>query len=137
MNYAEHWTKSTPLGSSNDISLNDYVRSFCDGFGYNAIHVHIAEVLVEIIMKKENLDIKLPNINDIRDALFEPFEKWDYFNLYMVHPPTVPGNVRRMLEYTWLSKELDIVRGDSDGYFRSYGEITRVELLTMIGRNTL
>ena len=39
-----------------------------------------------------------------------------------------------MFEYTWLAKELEIMQGDTNGYFRPYDNVTRAELLTMIDR---
>ena len=99
----------------------------------NAIRMHVAEALVVIKMEKENLDIELPTIQDIQKALYEPFEEGDYRELFAT-TRGISGNVRRMFEYTWLAKELDVMQGDSDGYFRPYDEITRAELLTVIDR---
>lgn len=140
LEYAVQYIPVYPLPEGLSTNLpyrNNFNHGTNDGNGFlpatNAIRMHVAEALVEIKMDQENLEMELPDIGDIQKALFEPFEEWDYYNLFAMHG-TVPGNVRRMFEYTWLARELDIMQGDSDGYFRPYGEITRAELLTMIYR---
>ena len=88
----------------------------------NAIRMHVAEALVEI--KKEKEIIVSVN-NTFKDTCYE--------NLYAGHG-TVPTNVQRMFEYTYLANELGIMHGDDEGYFKPYGYVTRAELITMIDR---
>ena len=47
---------------------------------------------------------------------------------------TIPENVERMFEYTYLANKLGIMQGDADGYFRPYDSVTRAELITMLDR---
>ncbi len=115
-----------------------YVRAF-EGGGEkflpecNSLRMHVAEALVEIKKERENIEMTLPEIGEIRDALYGIAEEPEYFNLYVMHQK-VPNNVRRMFEYTWLAREMDIMQGDKNGYFRPYGEVTRAELVIMIDR---
>lgn len=99
----------------------------------NSLRMHVAEALVEIKKEREHIEMALPEIGEIRDALYGIAEEPEYSNLYVMHQE-VPKNVRRMFEYTWLAREMDIMQGDENGYFRPYGEVTRAELVTMIDR---
>ena len=95
--------------------------------------MHVAEALVEIKKEKEKLNIEIPSILEVKSSINDTFKDGDYENLYAMHG-TIPKNVQRMFEYTWLAKELDIMQGDTNGYFRPYDNVTRAELLTMIDR---
>ena len=99
----------------------------------NAMRMHVAEALVEIKKEKDKLNVDLPDIVVIKDELNKTFKDADYENLYANHG-TIPENVRRMFEYTYLANKLDIMQGDTDGYFRPYDSITRAEIITMIDR---
>ena len=98
-----------------------------------AIRMHVAETLVEIKKEKEKLNIEIPSILEVKNSINDTFKDDDYENLYAMHG-TIPKNVQRMFEYTWLAKELEIMQGDTNGYFRPYDNVTRAELLTMIDR---
>ena len=98
-----------------------------------AIRMHVAEALVEIKKEKEKLNIEIPSILEVKSSVNDTFKDSDYENLYAMHG-TIPKNVQRMFEYTWLAEELDIMQGDTNGYFRPYDNVTRAELLTMIDR---
>lgn len=98
-----------------------------------AIRMHVAEALVEIKKDKEDINIELPIIQDIKNDLNATFKDGDYENLYPMHGQ-IPKNVQRMFEYTWLADKLDVMHGDTDGYFKPYSEITRAELVTAIDR---
>ena len=95
--------------------------------------MHAAEALVKIKQEREKTEVQLPNINDIQTALLKTFQDADYEELFVMHE-TVPANVRRMFEYTWLANELDVMKGNSDGCFMPYGRITRAEILTAVDR---
>lgn len=99
----------------------------------DAIRMHTAESLVELKRERDNIKPNLPDINTIQEALQKTFKDDDYENLYIMHQ-TVPFNVRRMFENTWLANELGIIKGDAEGYFLPYNRVTRAELLTMIDR---
>lgn len=99
----------------------------------DAIRMHVAEALVEIKKEKEQISVELPVIQEIQTELETTFKDADYKSLYPMHGK-VPNNIQRMFEYTWLANELDIVKGDADGYFLPYNIVTRAELLTMIDR---
>ena len=99
----------------------------------NAMRMHVAESLVEIIKNKEQSIVDVPEITVVKDELNKTFKDADYENLYANHG-TIPENVRRMFEYTYLAKKLDIMQGDTDGYFRPYDNVTRAELITMLDR---
>ncbi len=99
----------------------------------NAMRMHVAESLVEIIKNKEQSIVDVPEISVVKDELNKTFKDADYENLYANHG-TIPENVRRMFEYTYLAKKLDIMQGDTDGYFRPYDNVTRAELITMLDR---
>ena len=99
----------------------------------DAIRTHVAEALVEIKTKKENLSIEIPSINDVQSSLLETFNDADYEELFTMVSGT-PENVQRMFNYAWLANELNVMQGDADGYFRPYGKITRAELLIAIDR---
>lgn len=98
-----------------------------------AIRMHAAEALVKIRQEREKTEVQLPDINDIQLALLQTFKDADYEELFAMHGRT-PDNVRRMFEYTWLANELDVMKGNADGYFMPYGRITRAEILTAIDR---
>lgn len=99
----------------------------------NAMRMHVAESLVEIIKNKGQSIVDVPEISVVKDELNKTFKDADYENLYANHG-TIPENVRRMFEYTYLAKKLDIMQGDTDGYFRPYDNVTRAELITMLDR---
>lgn len=99
----------------------------------NAMRMHIAESLVEIKKEKEQLDVNVPDISVVKEELNKTFKDADYENLMASHG-TIPENVRRMFEYTYLAKELDIMQGDTDGYFRPYDDVTRAEVIIMLDR---
>lgn len=99
----------------------------------DAIRMHVAEALVELKKERENINPELPDINAIQESLLKIFKDSDYEELFAMHG-SVPRNVRRMFEYTWLANELGIMKGDADGYFLPYNRVTRAELLTMIDR---
>ena len=98
-----------------------------------AMRMHVAEALVEIKKDKEQINAELPAIQDIQADVTDAFKDDDYENLYAMHG-TIPANVKRMLEYTYLANKLGIMQGDTDGYFRPYDSITRAELVTMLDR---
>ncbi len=98
-----------------------------------AMRMHVAETLVKIRLEKANANILLPPIQTIQAELQTKFIDNDYDNLYAMHG-TIPENVKRMFEYTWLANELGIMQGDDDRIFGPYGNLTRAELVTMIDR---
>ncbi len=98
-----------------------------------AMRMHVAEALVEIKKDKEQINAELPSIQDIQAGVTAAFKDDDYENLYAMHG-TIPENVKRMFEYTYLANKLGIMQGDTDGYFRPYDSITRAELVTMLDR---
>lgn len=99
----------------------------------NAMRMHVAEGLVEIKRNKEQSIIDVPDITVVKEGLNKTFRDADYEDLLANHG-MIPENVRRMFEYTYLAKELDIMQGDTDGYFRPYDNITRAELITTLDR---
>ena len=121
------YVSDDPYAINLEKSLNGFLPQV------NAIRMHVAEVLVEIKKEKENLILELPNINDIQSDLLATFKDGDYNNLFIMHS-SVPSNVRRMFEYTWLADDLGIMQGNSDGYFLPQGKISRAELVTTIDR---
>ena len=122
-----------PVGYENNIPYvdNNEKNSFLPEC--YAIRMHVAETLVEIKKEKEKLNIEIPSILEVKSSINDTFKDDDYENLYAMHG-TIPKNVQRMFEYTWLAKELEIMQGDTNGYFRPYDNVTRAELLTMIDR---
>ena len=122
-----------PVGYENNIPYvdNNDENSFLPEC--YAIRMHVAETLVEIKKEKEKLNIEIPSILEVKNSINDTFKDDDYENLYAMHG-TIPKNVQRMFEYTWLAKELEIMQGDTNGYFRPYDNVTRAELLTMIDR---
>lgn len=100
-----------------------------------AMRMHVAEALVEIKKDKEQINTELPSIQDIQADVTAAFKDDDYENLYAMHG-TIPKNVTRMFEYTYLANKLGIMQGDTDGYFRPYDSVTRAELITMLDRMT-
>lgn len=98
-----------------------------------AMRMHVAEALVEIKREKEKINTELPSIQDIQADVTAVFKDDDYENLYAMHG-TIPKNVERMFEYTYLANKLGIMQGDADGYFRPYDSVTRAELITMLDR---
>lgn len=99
----------------------------------NAMRMHIAESLVEVKKEKEQLNVNVPDISVVKDELNKAFKDADYENLMASHG-MIPENVRRMFEYTYLANELDIMQGDTDGYFRPYDDVTRAEVIIMLDR---
>ena len=97
------------------------------------MRMHVAEALVEIKREKEKINTELPSIQDIQADVTAVFKDDDYENLYAMHG-TIPKNVERMFEYTYLANKLGIMQGDADGYFRPYDSVTRAELITMLDR---
>lgn len=98
-----------------------------------AIRMHVAETLTELKMKKYNIEITTPSIQEIKESVNKAFKDADYENLYAMHG-TIPKNAERMFTYTYLANETDIMEGDDSGYFRPYDNITRAELITIIDR---
>lgn len=99
----------------------------------NAMRMHIAESLVEVKKEKEQLNVNAPDISVVKDELNKAFKDADYENLMASHG-MLPENICRMFEYTYLAKELDIMQGDTDGYFRPYDDVTRAEVIIMLDR---
>ena len=112
-----------PYQEVNILSLNYFLPETA------AMRMHVAEALVEI--KKDKTE--LPSIQDIQADVTAVFKDDDYENLYAMHG-TIPENVKRMFEYTYLANKLGIMQGDADGYFRPYNNVTRAELITMLDR---
>ena len=99
----------------------------------DTLRTHVAETLSEIKIERENLNIEIPPIDEVQASLLETFNDNDYEELFNM-VSGVPNNVKRMFNYAWLANELDIMHGDTDGYFRPYGRMTRAELLIAIDR---
>ena len=99
----------------------------------NAMRMHVAEALVEIIKDKNEMIDDVPEMSILKEEINKTFKDADYENLMASHG-TIPTNVRRMFKYTYLAKELGIMQGDTDGYFRPYDSVTRAEIITMIDR---
>lgn len=99
----------------------------------DALRTHVAEALVEIKTERENLNIEIPPIDDVQASLLKTFKDNDYQELFTMASGT-PKNVIRMFNYAWLANELDIMHGDTDGYFRPYERMTIAELLIAIYR---
>ena len=98
-----------------------------------AVRMHVAEALVEIMMDKDNIELDIPDIFDIQAILLERFNDEHYEELFVMQGAPA-GNATRMLKYTWIASELGIMHGDDNGYFNPYGYITRAELVTIIDR---
>ncbi len=98
-----------------------------------AMRMHVAESFVEIEKEHDKTNVELPTIQDIAVELEELFPYEDYGNLYPMHGK-IPNNVSRMHEYIYLAVKLNIMHGDTDGYFRPYDNVTRAELITMLDR---
>ena len=120
---------NTPYQEVTEKGLNYYLPET------PAMRMHVAEALVEIKKDKGKINTELPSIQDIQADVTAAFKDDDYENLYAMHG-TIPENVTRMLEYTYLANKLGIMQGDTDGYFRPYDSITRAELITMLDRMT-
>ena len=120
---------NTPYQEVTEKGLNYYLPETL------AMRMHVAEALVEIKKDKEQINTELPSIQDIQADITAAFKDDDYENLYAMHG-TIPENVTRMFEYTYLANKLGIMQGDSNGYFRPYDSVTRAELITMLDRMT-
>lgn len=120
---------NTPYQEVTEKGLNYYLPET------PAMRMHVAEALVEIKKDKEQINTELPSIQDIQADVTAAFKDDDYENLYAMHG-TIPENVTRMFEYTYLANKLGIMQGDTDGYFRPYDSVTRAELITMLDRMT-
>lgn len=118
---------NTPYQEVTEKGLNYYLPET------PAMRMHVAEALVEIKKDKEQINTELPSIQDIQADVTAVFKDDDYENLYAMHG-TIPENVTRMFEYTYLANKLGIMQGDSNGYFRPYDSVTRAELITMLDR---
>ena len=88
-----------------------------------------------IFLKRKNKYRASVGTQDIQTDVTAAFKDDDYENLYAMHG-TIPENVTRMFEYTYLANKLGIMQGDTDGYFRPYDSVTRAELITMLDRMT-
>lgn len=97
-----------------------------------AVRMHVAEAIVEIFIEEEQLDVTIPSI----EIMWEEVNQWynDGYELFVMHDGKPAGNAERMIKYTWLAKKLDLMNGDTDGYFYPYGYLTRAELVTIIDR---
>lgn len=120
-----------PVGYETNIPYTDNSGGFLPSV--NAMRMHVAEALVKIKMDKEGITVEVPDISSIQSDLLETFNDADYEELFAMHG-TIPDNVRRMFEYTWLASELGIMQGNTDGYFMPYSNVTRAEIVTMIDR---
>ena len=100
----------------------------------NALRMHVAEALVEIKLKRENVSIDDITIQEINEQVKEVFKDAEYSNLMAIPGTGIPQNVQRMNRYTWLAYKLDIMEGDTGGNFNPYGYMTRAELITAIDR---
>ena len=118
---------NTPYQEVTEKGLNYYLPET------PAMRMHVAETLVEIKIDREQINTELPSIQDIQADVTAAFKDDDYENLYAMHG-TIPENVERMFEYTYLANKLGIMQGDADGYFRPYDSVTRAELITMLDR---
>ena len=120
---------NTPYQEATEKGLNYYLPET------PAMRMHVAEALVEIKKDKEQINTELPSIQDIQADVTAALKDDDYENLYAMHG-TIPENVTRMFEYTYLANKLGIMQVDSNGYFRPYDSVTRAELITMLDRMT-
>ena len=97
-----------------------------------AVRMHVAEAIVEIVMEKEQLEVEIPTVQ----IMCEEVNQWynDGYELFVMHNGKPAGNAERMIKYTWLSKKLGLMEGNEDGYFYPYSYLTRAELVTIIER---
>jgi len=96
-----------------------------------ALRIHVAEALAELKMEKENLEIDIPDIQTVKEDLMKTFQDSAFAQPFTDETAI---DMTRMLQYTWLAKELHIMQGDASGYFRPYDGLTRAELITVIDR---
>lgn len=98
------------------------------------IRMHFAESMVKIKMERENLNIEIPSFAEVSDSVAKFFKDAEY--QYPLTDPRghTPTNVKRMFDYTWLAKELDVMNGDINGEFLPYNNVSRAEVLTVIDR---
>lgn len=127
-----------PEGLPNNLPYEDNINlAKGDGNGFlpniDTLRMHVAEALVKIKIEREDLKVDVPSIEDVADYVWDSF-KDEQYELFAMHSGETALNVQWMFEYTWLAKKLDVMTGDSDGYFRPYDKITRAELLTIIDR---
>lgn len=94
-----------------------------------AIRGHVAESLVELKAKKENIDIGNVSYHEIAPKIYETFKDAELDTT--VHG--VPFNVERMNKYIWLAYDMGIMVG-YDGCFNQYCYMTRAELITAINK---
>lgn len=97
-----------------------------------AVRMHVAEAIVEIVKDKEQLEVTIPTV----ETMWEEVNQWykDGYELFVMHDGKPAGNAERMIKYTWLAKELGLMKGNDDGFFNPYGYLTRAELVTIIDR---
>lgn len=100
----------------------------------NTIRMHVAEALVKIKIDRENIIIEDVSIQEINRQVQEVFNDAEYYNLMAIPGTGIPQNVQRMNRYTWLAHKLNIMEGDTEGYFNPYGYMTRAGLITAIDR---
>lgn len=98
----------------------------------DAVRMHVAEALVEIMLETENIDIEVPSVTVMWEDVNKTFK--DGYELFVIHNGQPASNAARMIKYTWLANELGIMQGYDDGYFYPYGYVTRAELMTIIDR---
>ena len=124
---AEEYENNLPFIENREWNKNGFLPET------DEIRMHVAETLVEIKKEKDNLNITLPSIQDVKDSVNKTFNDAYYLNLYANHGK-VPENVSRMFNYTYLANELGIMQGNDTGDFLPYNKVTRAELITMLDR---
>lgn len=100
----------------------------------NAMRMHTADSIVEVIKNKDKLIIDVPEISIVKEELNKTFKDTEYESLMPDNHGIISDNVRRIFEYTYLANKLGIMQGDADGYFRPYDNVTRAELITILDR---
>lgn len=100
----------------------------------NAMRMHTADSIVEVIKNKDKLIIDVPEISIVKEELNKTFKDTEYESLMSDNHGIISDNVRRIFEYTYLANKLGIMQGDTDGYFRPYDNVTRAELITILDR---
>lgn len=98
----------------------------------DTLRIHCAEALVRIMTEVKHVELETPSAFEMCDDVNTWFN--DGYELFVMHYGQPATNAVRVVQYTWMAKQLGIMKGEPDGYFYPYQHITRAELAAIICR---
>ncbi len=97
------------------------------------LRCHAAAAFSEIYLEKNETELRELTIQEVKSELNEVYKDIEFTELFATHTG-IADNVKALFNSAWCARELGIMLGNADGYFKPYSSLTRAEVLTVIDR---